>query len=173
MSLRCSPYPSREEGCPKPFGPVTPNLPEDAFRPAGVRPDADGLGVARILLVEDDAMVRDVVAQMLALNGYPVLLAENGEEACRLAAEHAGEIELLITDVVMPQMNGGELAARLCEHYAGLRVLFMSAYLDTDLAARGLRLDAIALLRKPFSVDALIQHVRHLLAAGHRQERAA
>ena len=87
-------------------------------------------GSETILLVEDEAIVRELTVQILESDGYQVLEAMNGTEALRIAGEHGAPIHLLLTDVVMPGMNGRELANELRLHHPDMRVLFMSGYDD-------------------------------------------
>ena len=134
------------------------------------RPDqtpAAGAGAGEtILLAEDEPMLRELAALLLTEAGYTVLPAEHGEAALTLADQHAGSIDLLITDVVMPRMNGPELAERLRTLHPGIRVLFVSGYQDRALAGRGIR-DRDAVLEKPFSDDQLRTHVRRVLGSSN------
>ena len=93
-----------------------------------------------ILLVEDEPMVRELIRDMLRLSGYNVLEAGDGEAALRICAERTGTIDLLLTDVMMPGMNGGELAKRVAGLRPDTRVLFMSCYTD-DLLGKQRILD--------------------------------
>lgn len=128
-------------------------------RPEGgdVRPLAPG--TETILLVEDDDTVRDLTRQALELNGYRVFTAASPGEALELGDEV--RYELLLTDVVMPQMRGDELAKRLCRDRPGLKTLFMSGYLDSE-AQLG-EAESAAFLQKPFSLAELARTVRDLL----------
>jgi CheY-like chemotaxis protein len=101
-------------------------------------PDSTGT----VLIVEDDDAVRAVTRRALARFGYTVLIAAGGEEALRVAREHAGKIDLLLTDVMMPGMNGVEVAARISEISPGIRVFYMSGYADRDLLGKGWSLRA-------------------------------
>jgi two-component system cell cycle sensor histidine kinase/response regulator CckA len=117
-------------------------------------------GDETLLLVEDEPLVREMAAASLRLAGYRVLAADSGDAALVAAGAHAGEIDLLLTDVVMPNMSGAELAARLLELRPGLRVLYTSGYTQDLLATRGV--DG-AFLAKPYSPSVLAQHVRQVL----------
>jgi CheY-like chemotaxis protein len=95
--------------------------------------------------------------------GYTVLAARDGREALRLAEEHAGPIQGLVTDVVMPERGGRELADRLLALRPSLRVLFTSGYTDDDILRRGVLLPGTAFLQKPFTVDRIVEKVREVL----------
>jgi CheY-like chemotaxis protein len=114
-------------------------------------------------LVEDQAAVRLFAEEVLAEAGHKVLSAGNGLAALEVAATHNSDIDLLITDVVMPQMNGPELAARLTSAHPGLNVLYVSGYTGSALLDRGLVPDDFILLKKPFLPEALVNKVDELL----------
>jgi CheY-like chemotaxis protein len=123
------------------------------------------LGSETILLAEDEELVRSLAVDLLKGSGYTVLEAPNGLEALRLAEQHAGNIGLLLTDVVMPGMNGLELAERLLRLRPRIRVLYTSGYLDQSLLPDGVDQLGPAFLHKPFRPEALLQRVRELLDA--------
>jgi len=131
------------------------------------RPAAgDGLAAGRgetVLLVEDAQRVRAVVREILEMSGYTVLEAHHGAAALELSNRHAGPIHLLVTDVVMPQMSGRELAQRLSTLRPDLKVLYMSGYTDDAIVRHGVLASGIAFLSKPFTPDALALKVRELL----------
>ncbi|WP_187368976.1 hybrid sensor histidine kinase/response regulator [Baekduia soli] len=129
----------------------------------GPVPESAG-GVGTILLVEDEAALRALAERVLRRAGYHVLAAGGGEEALALAGGHAGTIDLLLTDVVMPGMLGLELARKLTGAHAGLPVVFMSGY-ACDASGAPHAIDPAALLEKPFTPPALLEHVRRALAA--------
>ncbi len=120
-------------------------------------------GSETILLVEDEPSVRGLAVQILRENGYRLLEAANGNEALRMAQEYAGEIHLLLTDVVMPQMGGKELANRLKTLRPGMKVLFTSGYTDDAIVHHGVLNSGIDFLQKPFSPETLAQKVREIL----------
>jgi DNA-binding NtrC family response regulator len=120
---------------------------------------------ATILLVEDEDAVRDLTAQMLSRAGYRVLSAATPGEACALFEKHAADIDLLVTDVVMPDMNGPALADRLVARRPDLRVLFVSGYSDA-MPASATATDRVTFLAKPFAPSRLISTVAELLTAG-------
>jgi CheY-like chemotaxis protein len=116
-----------------------------------------------VLVVEDEEGVRRLAEHMLAQLGYQVLSAASGPEALGVAAPHGGPIDLLLTDVVMPQMSGPAVAEALRPRHAGMRVLYMSGYAD-DAGVRHGALDrGAALLQKPFSMAVLAKKVREVL----------
>ena len=120
-------------------------------------------GQETILLVEDDELVRDLAADILEPNGYQVLTAANGIEALRICAEHVGKIELMITDVVMPQMGGRELAERVALMRPDTLVLYISGYTDDAVVRHGVLDEEMAFLQKPFTPDTLARKVGDLL----------
>lgn len=128
-------------------------------RPAGLLLS----GTETILVVEDHEEVRNMVANSLKRYGYTVLEARNGEEALKLAAAHSGAFDLLITDMVMPGMNGRDLADRLTVLHAGLKVLYVSGYATNLIAEKGVLDAGMAFLHKPFSMTTLAARVRELL----------
>lgn len=142
--------------------------PEAGDEPAGPSADAVAVGTETILLVEDDETVRDFVATALRRRGYTVLVADHPEHAISLAAENAGAISLLITDVVMPRMGGGELAQRLRAIHPSLPVLFMSGYAADLIEIEQMLGSGVPLLHKPFTLDTLSQRVRELLDGSRR-----
>jgi two-component system cell cycle sensor histidine kinase/response regulator CckA len=115
-----------------------------------------------ILVVDDDPWVRVLVRDVLASDGYRVLEAADGQDAIRVAAEHPGPIHLLLSDVVMPGMNGCDLAAGLVALLPGLKVVYMSAYDRDYLVASGLSLVG-PVLTKPFTPEYLCRRVRMTL----------
>jgi signal transduction histidine kinase/CheY-like chemotaxis protein len=119
-----------------------------------------------VLVVEDEAALREVTRRILARNGYQVITAANGPEALGIAEGHPGEIHLLVTDVVMPQMLGKEVAEKMRVIKPAIEVLFMSGYARPGLASQG-RLDPnVALVEKPFSEASLLAMAGQVLS-GH------
>lgn len=116
-----------------------------------------------VLVVEDEAMLLAMAQAMLERLGYSVLAAGTPGEAMRLAAEHAGEIHLLMTDVVMPEMNGRDLAQKLLSLYPGLKQLFMSGYTANVIAHQGVLDKSVQFLQKPFTLHDLAAKVREAL----------
>jgi PAS domain S-box-containing protein len=130
---------------------------------AQVSTAASAGGSERILLVEDEDVMRAFVGESLRSLGYHVMEARGGAEALQYSSRHPEVIDLLITDVVMPKMNGPELAARLLEARPSVRVLYMSGY--EDQLARQPAVAAGAFLQKPFTSDQLASKIRELLQA--------
>lgn len=122
-------------------------------------------GTETILLVEDEPLVRVTSAKLLARLGYQVIQAADGQEALRLAARHPGTIELLLTDVVMPGMNGRTLSQRLVEQRPEARVLFASGYTENVIVIHGVLEDGINFIGKPYSPAALATKIRAILDA--------
>jgi two-component system cell cycle sensor histidine kinase/response regulator CckA len=118
-----------------------------------------------IMVVDDDAGVRQVAARVLERAGYRVLQAGEGDEALRVARTHAGPLHLLLTDVVMPGMNGRELGQRMSEERPETRLLYMSAYTEDEVILRGVRVAEVGFLAKPFSLDGLESAVKSALSA--------
>jgi CheY-like chemotaxis protein len=115
-----------------------------------------------VLVVDDDPWVRVLARDVLAGEGYRVLEAADGQDAIRVAAEHPGPIHMLLTDVVMPGMNGCELAAGLVPLLPGLKVMFMSAYDRDFLVTNGLN-PIGSVITKPFTSEYLSRRVRMVL----------
>jgi two-component system cell cycle sensor histidine kinase/response regulator CckA len=124
-----------------------------------------------ILVVEDEKVVRDVLCRGLEERGYDVLTAADGEDALAVAERHSGPIHLVISDVVMPVMDGRELFSRLRGWYPNIRFLFISGYMREAVAPSHLDNDRTAFLAKPFTVETLVREGRRLM--GVRGDRAA
>ena len=120
-------------------------------------------GVETILLVEDEEAVRHLLARGLRSHGFTVLTASDGVEALRLARDHRGVIDLLATDVIMPNMSGRDLVNSLRREHEGLKVLFMSGYTDDTLLRHGIFEQREAFLQKPFALQAFAAKVREML----------
>ena len=116
-----------------------------------------------VLLVEDEPAILSMGKIMLEQLGYLVLATDRPGEAIRMAEEHAGEIQLLLTDVVMPNMNGRDLAERLHSLYPSMKSLFMSGYTADVIAHRGVLDKSVNFLQKPFSLRDLAVKVRQAL----------
>jgi two-component system cell cycle sensor histidine kinase/response regulator CckA len=116
-----------------------------------------------VLLVEDDSAIRALVGVILRGSGYQVLEAPEGAEALRLACQFQGQIDLLITDVVMPQMGGRDLAEQLTALRPGLKVLYLSGYTDDAVVRHGVLEEEEAFLQKPFTSTALSRKVRETI----------
>jgi CheY-like chemotaxis protein len=141
-----------------------PEAPADSeAEPAAPSDQSPAGGSETILLVEDDARVRAITRRFLMGQGYQVLEAEDGHHALLIAGGHKGDIDLVITDVVMPRMGGPQFVSRLEEVRPGSRVLYISGYTDGYVSQERLAGVAVALLKKPFTEDALLRRVRTLL----------
>jgi two-component system, cell cycle sensor histidine kinase and response regulator CckA len=124
----------------------------------------DLTGSETVLLVEDELAIRAIAAAFLKEAGYRVLEAANPEDALTIVKAHGDGISLLLTDVVMPGMNGRQLAEKICAQRPEIKVLYMSGYTDDALIRRGVFEAGISILEKPFSRASLLQEVREALA---------
>lgn len=120
-------------------------------------------GSETVLLVEDEEQILTLGQRILAQQGYQVLMARGPKEAIKLASEHSGPIQLLVTDVVMPTMNGKELMSRIQELQPGIKCLFMSGYTADLIAHHGVLAEGIQFIQKPFTISTLAEKVRHVL----------
>ena len=138
---------------------------EPGGEPVAARPSpARALGgTETILLAEDEAAVRNLARRVLEKHGYKLLLAATGRDGVQLATQHAGPIDLLVTDVVMPEMGGRELAQRLAALQPGLKVLYLSGYTDDMIVRHGVLEAGVAFLQKPFTPDTLLRKIREVL----------
>ncbi|MBI2566807.1 MAG: PAS domain S-box protein [Candidatus Schekmanbacteria bacterium] len=135
---------------------------------AGVASGGEGRATrkARILVVEDQDGLRNLVATVLKVEGYDVIAAESAEQALPLAGHHIGAIDLVLTDVIMPGVSGPELVAQLAARDASPRVLYMSGYTgDLDLATSTSAVGPYELLQKPFTPEELLDRVAAVLGA--------
>jgi CheY-like chemotaxis protein len=121
-------------------------------------------GTGTVLLVEDEQAVAAVVAIGLRKAGYAVLQASDARQALAIASARPGQIDVLLTDVVLPGMNGRELSDRIVQFQRQIRVLFMSGYSDDAVLQRGVKASSVAFIQKPFSVDALTARLREILS---------
>lgn len=136
-----------------------------AARPA----ESQAAGTATILLVEDETPVRKLVSQVLKGAGHTVLEAAGGDEVLAQQARHAGPIDLLLTDVIMPGMSGPELVAKLRGRRPAMTVVFMSGY-DHELIDRKSLESTASFLPKPFSPRALLDRIDKLLGFGGNED---
>ncbi len=129
-------------------------------------------GSETILVVEDEEALRTLLCRFFRLYGYNVLEARHGGEALLLCERHRGPIHLMVTDVVMPQMSGKELADRLAPLHPEMTVFFMSGYTDSDLISYGAPEPSQHFVPKPFRPMDLVKKVRDILdaARGGRAE---
>jgi PAS domain S-box-containing protein len=137
--------------------------------PTPERNDMDESGELRgaetILIVEDEEMVRRLSVRSLQMHGYIVLTAVDGQDALRVIDAHEGAVDLLLTDVVMPNMSGPELARALQQRFPGLKVLFMSGYTDDAVVRHGLLQAEVSFIQKPYTPRGLAQRIRQVLDA--------
>ena len=120
-------------------------------------------GTETVLLVEDEPLVRDIAKSALSDQGYQVLEAEHGEEALVVAREHGAEIQLVLTDVVMPKMGGRELVEQLRKVRPAIRVLYMSGYTAASIDEQDVVEPGTSFLRKPFALAEMLGKVREVL----------
>jgi two-component system cell cycle sensor histidine kinase/response regulator CckA len=120
-------------------------------------------GTETVLVAEDETAILELAREILEQLGYTVLTARTPEDAIRSNEEHPGPIHLLITDVVMPQMNGRQLAERLVAARSGLKCLYMSGYTANVIAHRGVLEEGVSFIAKPFSLASLAKTVREVL----------
>ena len=132
--------------------------------PAAAPQPGTATGSGTVLLVEDERLVRVLARKILEQAGYEVLVAEGGPQALELARGHAGTIDLLVTDVVMPEMSGRDLVRRLLQERPAVRVLYMSGYSDDAVAQHGVLDAGTSFIAKPFTPAKFTSKVRVVLA---------
>lgn len=121
--------------------------------------------VKTVLVVDDEPSVLRVASKVLRRDGYEILEALGGEEALRVADQHEGVIDLLLTDVVMPGLGGRELGERFKELRPDTALLFMSGYTEDEVLLQGIRVAEVNYISKPFTVAGLREKVREVLDA--------
>jgi len=144
---------------------VAAQIPEPAEKVVEVAPRG---GSETILLVEDEEVVRGLARRILEQAGYSVVEASKGDEALRFCEERAAEVDLLLTDVVMPEMSGKELADRLKSQNPELKMMFMSGYTDESIVHHGVLDSSVEFIQKPFTPASLIRKVRDVLDSNGR-----
>jgi CheY-like chemotaxis protein len=130
-------------------------------------------GSETILVVEDEEGVRELARRVLERCGYRILIAPTPFEALDITRTEPGTIHLLLSDVVLPQMSGSALTARIGPGRPGMRVLYMSGYTNDVIVRRGILDEGTPFLRKPFTSEALARKVREVLSQGERVERVS
>ena len=120
-------------------------------------------GTETVLLVEDDDAVREVATRTLSRFGYTVLSAEEGARALEIVEDQGEEIDLLLTDIMMPGMNGVELGLEVARRKPGIKVFYMSGYADQELVRQGLLEPGTTFLQKPFTPRQLVARIRAIL----------
>jgi signal transduction histidine kinase len=138
---------------------------EEAVAPAAPTLAPVVYGSETVLLAEDDVQVRGMVRDILRAKGYNVLESQSSEDALAISEKHGGAIHLLLTDVIMPKMNGRELAAKLNLRRPAMRVLYMSGYTENVIIHHNVLDAGLNLLQKPFTPDGLLRKVREVLVA--------
>jgi len=136
-------------------GPSEGSAKEPGAAPAG--------GGETVLVVDDDPAVLQVASKVLSRGGYQVLEATSGADALRIAEEHEGQLDLLLTDVVMPGMGGREVSEAMAQRFPRVRILFMSAYTEDEVILQGVRVAEVNFISKPFTVQGLRSKVREVL----------
>lgn len=129
------------------------------------RVDTPRRGSETVLLVEDEEMVRELAVAALQAHGYVVVTANDGQDALRVLGEHQGFLDLLVTDVVMPNMGGRALADVLRPRYPHMKILFVSGYTDNTVVRHGILQAEVAFLQKPYTPMSLVRKVRQVLDA--------
>jgi CheY-like chemotaxis protein len=157
---------SSEVGQGTTFKVYLPRVDEPAAAPEAPEAPAPSRGWETILLVEDEASLRAIAREILEEHGYRMLEAERAAEALAIARRHPEPIHLLLTDVVMPGMNGRALAEALRAERPRVQVLYMSGYTDDVIADRGVLEPGTLLLMKPFTAAALLRSVHEALQGG-------
>jgi CheY-like chemotaxis protein len=125
----------------------------------------DSRGQETVLIVEDEKMVRRLAVRILERQGYQVIEAADGKTALQVGARHEGDIHLLLTDIVMPDINGLELLTQLRQSRPGLRALLMSGYTEDIIARHGTMEEGMEFIHKPFTIGSLSSTVRRVLDA--------
>jgi two-component system cell cycle sensor histidine kinase/response regulator CckA len=137
----------------------------ESEEPVAVPPNAAPAGLETVLLVEDEPAVRTLAETVLQKLGYKVLAADSSETALGIWRERRDSIDVLLTDVIMPRMSGGDLAHKLREMNPRLKILFMSGYTDDRIASYGILAGETQLIQKPFTAEALGRKLRSVLDA--------
>ncbi|HUK63920.1 MAG TPA: response regulator, partial [Dongiaceae bacterium] len=149
--------------------PFSDHLPARAADP--VAPQDPARGVETVLVVEDEPQVRGLIREALARAGYRVFEAPNGTDALEIAGWVPGGLDLLVTDIVLPGINGTELVARLRAARPDLRALYVTGYADSGELAGPLSGTQPTILHKPFTMDTLVRRVREVLDTVPNVER--
>jgi PAS domain S-box-containing protein len=147
-----------------------PRVDEEAPVETAAEPEAPAAGKETILIVEDEEAVRALMCTALEQQGYRVLIAADGVEALKLIASHSGALELLVTDLLMPGMNGAELGRKVKKRLPGIEVLYVSGYAE-ELRQSG-EIDESSFLQKPFAPQSLLRKVRDMLDRGQRHRES-
>lgn len=154
-----------EPGIGSTFKIYLPLLPDADLRPADDQFDVpqETVASATVLLAEDDPAVRRLAARILSTKGYTVIESENVADALQRAKDYAKPIDLVLTDVIMPEMKGPEVYEAIRRHHPEARVLYMSGYTDEVIVHQGVLKEGVAYIQKPFSVQTLLNKVACVL----------
>lgn len=152
------------EGCT--FSIFLPATASELDAPKTVAPATDNRGSETILVVEDEEVVRQLICAVLGDAGYNVLCADSAREGLDFGRDHKGPIDLLVTDIVMPDMHGPTLAREISPLQPDMKVLFVSGYSDTDISDQGVIEPGLVVLQKPFTQESLAGKVREILDNG-------
>jgi CheY-like chemotaxis protein len=157
------------------FTVLLPRATAKALQPTSPRADAplEPIRFETVLVCDDDAAVRQLLVDLLRIRAYEVLEARDGRHAIEIAEAHAGDIELLITDLIMPELGGVELAARLRARHPRMRVLYVSGYTDDSQLLSGATEEGTAFLAKPFLPGDLVLAVHGLLLSTGPESQSA
>lgn len=147
--------------------PVSTDSPEADEADSRTLSESELYGSETILVVEDNLQVRNLTRSLLKRQGYKVLAAESGKEGLSMMDQHEGPVHLLLTDVIMPDMNGKQLFERISQTYSDVKVLFMSGYTDNVIAHHGVIDPGVQFIQKPFSMKGLAAKVRETLDRGN------
>ncbi len=134
--------------------------------PAPISPPPMSNRASTILLVEDEAFVRKVACEVLCSAGYRVLAAQNAADAVKAFRGHPEEVQLLLTDVVLPDRSGCDLALELVNASAGVKAIFISGYPENFITRQGLQNPGWSYLPKPFSAASLLQKIKEVVNQG-------
>ena len=145
-----------------------PRIDEEAFVETLTEPEAAAAGKETILIVEDEEAVRSLMRTALEQNGYRVLIAADGVEALKLISSHSGPLDLLVTDLLMPGMNGAELGRKVKDRLPGIGVLYVSGYAE-EMRQSG-EIDESSFVQKPFAPQSLLRKVRDMLDRSNGRE---
>jgi CheY-like chemotaxis protein len=157
-----------EVGIGSTFKAYLPAVDAPAELPGGTTQPPARRGSETVLLVEDEDGVRALMRQVLHKHGYNVLESRHGGEAFLMCERHSGKIDLLLTDVVLEQMSGRELAERLIKVRPEMKVLYVSGYADDAIVHHGVLNAGVAFLQKPFTTEALARKIRYVLDGSAR-----
>ena len=129
----------------------------------------DSAPKGKVLLVEDDEQVRSFVRMLLITNGYEVLEASNGAEGLELAEQNSADIDLLLSDMLLPELSGYDLAVKVLELRPQIKILFMTGYVEGDIVQRSMSELNASFIDKPFQPSVLVAQVQQAIGAARRE----